>query len=61
MTFLGRQALVLDDLSPGVKMAKAAGIQVAAAGWGHSVPVIEEYMKRECDHYFSTVTPHQFL
>lgn len=49
------EALVLDDLSPGVKMAKAAGISAAAAGWGHAVPEIREYMKQECKHYFSSV------
>ena len=35
------EALVLDDLAPGVKMAKAANLAVAAAGWGHSVPVVQ--------------------
>merc|ERR1719210_599823 len=49
------EAVVVDDLSPGVKMARAAGIAVGAAGWGHSVPVIEASMRRECDHYFRTV------
>lgn len=49
------EALVIDDLSPGVKMAKAAGITSAGAGWGHSVPAVEEYMRRECEHYFSSV------
>lgn len=47
--------LVVDDLSPGVKMAKQVGMPAAAAGWGHSVPIIEEYMKRECNYYFQTV------
>lgn len=49
------EALVLDDLSPGVKMAKAAGVHVAASGWGHSVPKVEEYMKTECNFFFDTV------
>eukprot|EP00929_Paragymnodinium_shiwhaense_P039597 TRINITY_DN20789_c0_g1_i2.p1 TRINITY_DN20789_c0_g1~~TRINITY_DN20789_c0_g1_i2.p1 ORF type:complete len:165 (+),score=27.29 TRINITY_DN20789_c0_g1_i2:326-820(+) len=49
------EALVLDDLAPGVQMARSAGIRVAAAGWGHSVPQIESYMRKECDHYFKTV------
>ena len=30
--------LILDDLKPGVLMGKAAGISVAAAGWGHCIP-----------------------
>merc|ERR1712107_691934 len=49
------EALVLDDLSPGVKMAKAVGVAVAASGWGHAVPGIQAYMRRECDFYFDTV------
>lgn len=58
LTCLGatpEEALVLDDLAPGVKMARAAGVAVAGAGWGHSVPVIKEYMQRECDFYFACV------
>ena len=49
--------LALDDLSPGVQMAKAAGVRVVAAGWGggHEVPAIAEYMRRECDGYCETV------
>lgn len=49
-------ALVLDDLAPGVKMGKAAGITVAGAGWGHSSPTIKAYMKRECDQYFANIS-----
>lgn len=49
------ETLVLDDLSPGVKMGKGAGVAVAASGWGHRVPVIEEYMRQECDHFFGSV------
>eukprot|EP00928_Gymnodinium_smaydae_P038551 TRINITY_DN26572_c0_g2_i1.p1 TRINITY_DN26572_c0_g2~~TRINITY_DN26572_c0_g2_i1.p1 ORF type:complete len:323 (+),score=24.13 TRINITY_DN26572_c0_g2_i1:58-969(+) len=48
-------ALVLDDLSPGVKMAKSAGIHVAGAGWGHTIPSIQAYMRNECNYYFSSV------
>ena len=50
------EALVVDDLSPGVKMAKAAGLpNIVGAGWGHSVEPIQEYMRRECRHYFESV------
>merc|ERR1712129_88854 len=49
------EAVVLDDLSPGIRMARAAGIQAAAAGWGHAVPTIQQDMRHECDHYLSTV------
>ena len=49
--------LVLDDLAPGIKMGKAAGVATAAAGWGdgHRVKVIRDDMKAMCDYYFSTV------
>mmetsp|Transcript_26654 Transcript_26654/g.55325 ORF Transcript_26654/g.55325 Transcript_26654/m.55325 type:complete len:165 (+) Transcript_26654:1-495(+) len=49
------EALVLDDLSPGVQMGHKAGVAVAAAGWGHAVPVIQDYMRKNCDFYFPTV------
>jgi len=48
-------ALILDDLKPGVVMARAAGIHAAAAGWGHSIPKIREYMKKHCISFFETV------
>jgi len=49
------EVLALDDLSPGVKMAKDAGITAVAAGWGHNVQPIQDYMRRECAQYFETV------
>lgn len=49
-TGLNREdVLVVDDLKPGVEMAKAAGVPVAAAGWGHSIPSIREAMMELCD------------
>jgi beta-phosphoglucomutase-like phosphatase (HAD superfamily) len=44
--------LVVDDLKPAVVMARSAGVAVAGAGWGHSIPEIVEFMKQNCDHYF---------
>jgi len=41
--------LVVDDLKPGVQMARAAGVSVFAAGWGHSVPSIRKAMTDLCD------------
>ena len=49
------QALVIDDLRPGVVMAREARVPVAAAGWAHHIPAIEAYMRAHCDHYFGTV------
>ena len=48
--------LVVDDLKPGVEMAKAAGVPVAAAGWGHSIPSIREAMKGLCDFWLPDIT-----
>jgi beta-phosphoglucomutase-like phosphatase (HAD superfamily) len=49
------ELLVVDDLKPGIVMAKAAGVPAAAAGWAHDIPAIREYMQRECVAYFRTV------
>lgn len=50
-----REALVVDDLKPGVAMAQAAGVDAAAAGWGHDIPAIREWMQKVCVAYFATV------
>jgi phosphoglycolate phosphatase/pyrophosphatase PpaX len=50
------QALVLDDLKPGVVMARAAGVPVAASGWGHQIDEIQQYMSEACDAYLPTVS-----
>jgi len=50
-----QEILVVDDLKPGVLMAKAAGVPVAAAGWAHDIPAIRAYMERECVAYFRSV------
>lgn len=49
------EALIVDDLRPGVLMAKASGVPIAGAGWGHDIPVIRDYMRQNCIAYFSTV------
>jgi phosphoglycolate phosphatase/pyrophosphatase PpaX len=49
------RALVLDDLKPGVLMARAAGVAAAGAGWAHSIPRIRDYMRSNCLAYFETV------
>jgi phosphoglycolate phosphatase/pyrophosphatase PpaX len=47
--------LVVDDLKPGVLMAQAAGVAVAAAGWAHAIPAIRAYMEANCLAYFERV------
>lgn len=49
------EVLVVDDLKPGVDMARAAGVDVAAAAWGHDIPAIRAYMERSCVATFATV------
>ena len=49
------EALVVDDLKPGVTMARAAGVAVAGAGWGHEVGSIVEQMRSLCDIYLESV------
>lgn len=55
--FLKPEELVMiDDLKPGKIMADNAGIDFIGAGWAHSIPEISSYMKRECQHYCSSVS-----
>lgn len=49
------QALIVDDLKPGVLMGKATGVDVAAAGWGHNIHEIREYMMKNCVVYLEDV------
>ncbi len=49
------RALVVDDLKPGVDMARAAGVAAGAAGWAYSVARIRSYMSEACDYYFESV------
>jgi phosphoglycolate phosphatase/pyrophosphatase PpaX len=48
-------ALVVDDLKPGVLMARKAGVDFAAAGWSHQVAEIEAYMKEHATAYCSRI------
>ena len=48
-------SLIVDDLKPGVLMAQATGVPVAAAGWGHSIQEIREYMQKNSLIYFEKV------
>ena len=47
--------LVVDDLKPGVLMARRAGVAIAGVGWAHRIPQIVEYMQSNCDCYCETV------
>ena len=47
--------LVVNEVKPGVDMAKAAGVDAAAAGRRHNIPAIPDFMRRACMAYFATV------
>jgi phosphoglycolate phosphatase/pyrophosphatase PpaX len=50
------EIIVVDDLKPGYDMARAAGVDFAAAGWAYDVSEIEEFMRRHCDYYLKSVS-----
>ena len=50
-----REILVVDDLKPGIEMARAAGVDAAGVGWAHDIPLIRDWMRRTCVAYFATV------
>ena len=49
------EALIVDDLKPGVIMSRATGVPIAAAGWSHQVPEIEQYMRANTVAYCAEV------
>ena len=49
------EVIVVDDLKPGVEMAREAGVAIAGAGWAYDIPRIRSYMRAMCDFYFDTV------
>ncbi len=49
------EALIVDDLKPGVLMARSTGVQAAGAGWSHKIPVIREFMIENCLTFFEDV------
>lgn len=51
-----KEILVVDDLKPGLDMARSCNITFAAAGWSHIIPEIKNYMEINSDYYFTTVS-----
>ena len=49
------EVLIVDDLKPGVEMAKAAGVPIAAAGWGHQIPEVRSFMEANCLAYLTEI------
>ncbi|MBU6135636.1 HAD family hydrolase [Clostridium tertium] len=48
--------LVVDDLKPGLDMAKACKVDFASAGWSHVIPEIIEFMKENSNYYLTSVS-----
>ena len=47
--------LVIDDLKPGYIMARAAGVDFAAASWCFDIPANTAFMKENADYFCGTV------
>ncbi len=54
--FAPSEMLMVDDLKTGFDMARAAGIDFAAAGWSSDVPEIEAFMREHSDYYLKTTS-----
>ena len=48
------EILVVDDLKPGYDMARAAGVDIAAAAWAHNVKGIADFMEENCEYFCRT-------
>ncbi|MDC7233419.1 MAG: HAD hydrolase-like protein [Spirochaetales bacterium] len=55
------EALILDDLKPAVEMSRRSSVPIAAAGWGHSIPEIRNYMQKHCRYYLESVEDFRTL
>ncbi len=51
----GEETLVIDDLKPGLEMAKKAGVPFCAACWAHNLGPIRSFMEKHADYYASKV------
>ena len=49
------EALLVDDLSPGLAMAAACGVPSAYAGWSHTAPAVEKAVRPLADRAFGSV------
>ena len=49
------EMVMVDDLKPGLEMAKSRGVEFIAAGWAHSVPELAADMRKNADHYAESV------
>jgi phosphoglycolate phosphatase/pyrophosphatase PpaX len=53
--FKKEDIIVVDDLKPGLDMARAAGVKFGYSGWSSlRLPEIEKYMRDNADYFFET-------
>lgn len=50
-----KDLLMVDDLKPGLDMARSCQVDFVSAGWSHIIPSIKEYMLLHSDYYFKEV------
>lgn len=50
-----KDLLMVDDLKPGLDMARSCGVDFCGAGWSHIIPRIVNFMMEESDYYFSDI------
>jgi len=53
--------LVVDDLKPGITMARDAGIDSVGVGWSHQVKEIKDHIRRYSTYYAETVEEFEKL
>lgn len=54
--FSERELLVVDDLKPGLDMARRCGVAFACAGWSHDILPVADFMRSNSDVYLDDVT-----
>lgn len=47
--------LMVDDLRPGLEMARTCNVDFACAGWSHIIPEMKTYMEENADYYLREV------
>lgn len=50
-----KDLLMVDDLKPGLDMARSCQVDFVCAGWSHMIPSIINYMSLYSDYYFKEV------
>lgn len=50
-----KDILMVDDLKPGLDMAKSCNVDFASAGWSHVIPEVIEFMKSNSTYYFKEI------